>query len=580
MSKSTCSAPRSAGIDPAVSATREPKSSLLPVRVVSTTDDGRSAAPSQVKAPATKGESPDTIDQRPDASTACDSRARTRPPPQGVLSTPAKNVPTSGAAAQTPSEPQPSGLQSSPRVGTTANGRAEYGRSTSADATSSAAIAGDRALAAGGGLEKGADAPSEGQPPAPPVSASVSGLNAQPIDAGASAHVAKNTSEPRDPSECGDAIDALLRKLEQTPTLKREAGLKELVSLVVEREKRDREHRGSEAQQREETIKKRLIKAGYEYDPQMLLDVTSLLDAPTFRNFSVSYLRHRRQDRIKQPNLKLPRVVGLFETNVYLGDRALRATEALTQDKQSLLRASSGNSVRASIRSSLSSGVTSKHLCKDAAATCRRTDSAGLPAPVSDPFSRQLTRDELVLPEMSRHKKQGFTRQFTAMATGLSFFPVDRLAKIAANDFLRNPTLMMPAYLEWGAAMSALARSGQLSLSASKVLADVSRALLVVTAIRPRPTCHTHARPLLLTLCVLACVLRRATLWHRCPPRASTTLMPSTPRSTRMASIAAIRSHRPPAEQHCRPRPLQPRVPPRAVRANAATRIHPSCDQA
>ena len=37
------------------------------------------------------------------------------------------------------------------------------------------------------------------------------------------------------------------------------------------------------------------------------------------------------------------------------------------------------------------------------------------------------------------------------------------MARMAANDFLRNPSLMMSSYLEWAAAVQALIKSGQLS---------------------------------------------------------------------------------------------------------------------
>ena len=64
--------------------------------------------------------------------------------------------------------------------------------------------------------------------------------------------------------------------------------------------------------------------------------------------------------------------------------------------------------------------------------------------------------------------------QFIAMATGISFFQVERLVMLAANDFLANPTLMMAVYLEWSAAMQSLSRSGQLSLSASTTVLEVN----------------------------------------------------------------------------------------------------------
>ena len=64
--------------------------------------------------------------------------------------------------------------------------------------------------------------------------------------------------------------------------------------------------------------------------------------------------------------------------------------------------------------------------------------------------------------------------QFIAMATGISFFQVERLGMLAGNDFLANPTLMMAVYLEWSAAMQSLSRSGQLSLSASTTVLEVN----------------------------------------------------------------------------------------------------------
>ena len=65
--------------------------------------------------------------------------------------------------------------------------------------------------------------------------------------------------------------------------------------------------------------------------------MTTLIDATTIRNYDVTVLRDRRVFRIKNPKMKQGRVVGLFETSMYLGDRCLRTTEAHTADKQSLL---------------------------------------------------------------------------------------------------------------------------------------------------------------------------------------------------------------------------------------------------
>ena len=49
----------------------------------------------------------------------------------------------------------------------------------------------------------------------------------------------------------------------------------------------------------------------------------------------------------------------------------------------------------------------------------------------------------------------------------MSYFSIDKVANLAANDFLRSPVLMMSAYLEWSAGATALAKSGRLSHGAS-----------------------------------------------------------------------------------------------------------------
>jgi hypothetical protein len=44
-----------------------------------------------------------------------------------------------------------------------------------------------------------------------------------------------------------------------------------------------------------------------------------------------------------------------------------------------------------------------------------------------------------------------------------SFFSILHVGRLAANDFLRNPNLMMATYLELSRAVEAVARSGLLS---------------------------------------------------------------------------------------------------------------------
>ena len=76
----------------------------------------------------------------------------------------------------------------------------------------------------------------------------------------------------------------------------------------------------------------------------------------------------------------------------------------------------------------------------------------------------------------------GFTKEFRDMAIGMSLFPIDALSKIAARDFLRNPTLMIIVYLEWSSAAERLAASGQLSKGASAGVMDLAETLALAPA--------------------------------------------------------------------------------------------------
>ena len=57
----------------------------------------------------------------------------------------------------------------------------------------------------------------------------------------------------------------------------------------------------------------------------------------------------------------------------------------------------------------------------------------------------------------------GFTPSFRQITLNASFFSIIHLARIASNDFVRHPTLMMAAYLELSSAVESMSRSGQLS---------------------------------------------------------------------------------------------------------------------
>jgi hypothetical protein len=71
----------------------------------------------------------------------------------------------------------------------------------------------------------------------------------------------------------------------------------------------------------------------------------------------------------------------------------------------------------------------------------------------------------------------GHTKRFRLFTLNLGLFKIGHISTLAANDWLRNPTLMMASYLELSAAVESLALSGQLSKSASVKAQSFAEAL-------------------------------------------------------------------------------------------------------
>ena len=67
----------------------------------------------------------------------------------------------------------------------------------------------------------------------------------------------------------------------------------------------------------------------------------------------------------------------------------------------------------------------------------------------------------------------------------MSYFPPDRIARMAARDFLQDPKLMPIAYFEWAHATQRLANSGQLSAGAKEMVLELAevRALCTISAV-------------------------------------------------------------------------------------------------
>ena len=276
--------------------------------------------------------------------------------------------------------------------------------------------------------------------------------------------------------------------------------------------------RGGDGEKQDELIRKKLMKFGYEHDVEKLLSLTSLMTLMTYGNRAAHDLLARRNNRILRPWLMMPRVASAYDLNSYVGERMLRNRENQTREKRSLLRKKLIDSehnadpqphVEAeSFNSTRPSAIPEHSLQKNAKRVLSRGDgrlergatkkslqeviaSAGSPEDHEAMLweiekQGQLARDDaLVLPETSHNRTQGFTFRFVQTVNGLSGFPTVRIANLAATDFLREPKLMVGCYLELGAAMGKLARSGVLSLSSSKALNEVN----------PTPTPRLYPTP-------------------------------------------------------------------------------------
>ena len=297
---------------------------------------------------------------------------------------------------------------------------------------------------------------------------------------------ASPSPQPSQPSPpVGDGLETLLREVKFLDPLNREKHIQAILSICISEDDASRSDPTSDRGGRDAVIKKKLFKAGYEYDTQRLLDLSTLVGPLTFRNHSAVSLQGRRVTRVTRPKLHMRRVEGVYDINLYVGDRALRATEAKTKTKTSLLQKPKSGLSRSSscLAESISQARKSISPCstiKRQHAEAGRGGNIDLvnpdrPRAGFDPvYAKLAMEDSFVLPELGKGKMTGYSKRFIAMATGISFFPVEQISMLATNDFLKHPLLMIASYLEWASAMTRLAKSGLLSMSAGKVLIEVS----------------------------------------------------------------------------------------------------------
>ena len=288
-----------------------------------------------------------------------------------------------------------------------------------------------------------------------------------------------------------------LKSLGQT-----EALIQRTLDTVISREQEALSIPGTEANSKLVALTKRLIKAGYEdgglVPHKTLATITSLMKGIyPFLNREAWDVGRRRIVRSSLPKDAkgkitehiVARISCRYECNAYFADRARRFADR--QPEVDAAQRSEVESLRAEMAriSTMSRESTSarepkakmqdegwKDLLQDAnratpkkgfnkgfvelvVRTRRRCANPGFPSSHRT-HTRRLGR--------TRSNWRAQVRTLRDAQVGMSLFQMDKIANLAANDFLRDPILMMAAYLEWSAGARALARSGQLSLAASK----------------------------------------------------------------------------------------------------------------
>ena len=243
------------------------------------------------------------------------------------------------------------------------------------------------------------------------------------------------------------ALDEERRK--KANVLTREPELQELLVHAYHDEVEARQEHGSEAEIKERAFIKRITKAGYADRIKGLTAIESLFGLVTFMNMDKLSLERRRNERARQPHMEQGRCTGIFETNMYLMDLVNRQNEAASRG-----RASPGALSRSSSRGEDS---------------FKNGGQAGAGAPATASSSEPV-------------KRRGYNKGFVELVTGMSFFNLEKIAHLAANDFLKNPTMMICAYLEFAAAAHQLARSGTLSTATSKLIKELAETIELTPA--------------------------------------------------------------------------------------------------
>jgi hypothetical protein len=187
------------------------------------------------------------------------------------------------------------------------------------------------------------------------------------------------------------------------------------------------------------------------------------------------------------------RITGRYETNTFLADERRRQTEARMWASE-IFRSSEVRHdhhpstvppgagkllgcIRGATRAQKAPGQTKKP--SPTSSTMKNLTSVARIAYLMNRSGQELSFGDETLDDEHDEAKttRGFNKQWVELVIGMSFFPNERISRIAANDFLTNPSLMVPCYLEWASACEHLAASGVLNASANAGIVSLAQTL-------------------------------------------------------------------------------------------------------
>ena len=185
--------------------------------------------------------------------------------------------------------------------------------------------------------------------------------------------------------------------------------------------------------------------------------------------------------------MRTARVIGMYETALYLADWAQRKNEEAAASGalsgRNSAASASGSRRDSSPASPSCHGAALRHIFTFRCHGERRDGASPSDSPLGrSPSCASGRASAASTASVSGEKRYGFSKGFIELATGLSFCSADNIAYFAANDFLMDPLLMTATYLEWAAAVTRLAEANLMSASVNKSLSQLAETLTLMPA--------------------------------------------------------------------------------------------------